>query len=103
MDYHRRRLSGVFFVVVCHDIFSEVCRESFTDSDVHITGSRSEAEDHFALLSTCHANIVSDELSFFAALMNDGETALINFEGKREFDGNPWPMWFADSRGWKVL
>lgn len=82
----------------------ELCKRNFQDEDTFITGYDDTAEQRFALLSSCHGNVISNSMSFFAALLNNGDASLVNTEWQKSHEGQSWLLWFADKRDdWMII
>lgn len=79
MTFHRKGAEKTIFMIVC-DLESLVfCQESFdgktSAGDVRIIRKSIDNFD-FALMSSCNATIVSNDMGVLHALMNGGETTV---------------------------
>lgn len=103
-EYHRTVNENSFFIVVCHPKHKKECAESFKAQDTIVTGFNYTAKERFALLSSCHGNVISNSLSFFAALLNNGQTSLVDSEWQKSHEGQSWLLWFAEKRdNWMII
>lgn len=106
LEYHRTLEPTVIFIVLCHEAQRTECQEKFKGDDTFLADSQITIETRFAMLSSCHSNIISNDLGFLAALMNNGEASLLNFVLlKSKGSGKlTWPLWFAEKRpDWTVF
>lgn len=89
MDFHRKN-SLTLFIVICDAESFTLCRETFERKGKSSTADKEDARIlhrsndpfEFALMASCNATIVSNEMGVLHALMNGGITTVFrpNFD-----------------------
>lgn len=81
MNFHRKTASTIF-MVVCDELSMQFCRETFMSNDnpekddTRVNRCSTDDAFDFALLASCNATIVSNEMGVLHALYNGGITTV---------------------------
>lgn len=105
LDVHRSLEKDIQFIAICEAESQDMCSEIGADKDVFLASLDLTSEERFALLSSCHSNVISNDLTFFATLLNNGKATIIsNFSTGRKYKDLPGPEWFVMKRKeWTVV